>query len=282
MITNKQRVKAIAFQKLHRGPTILALPNAWDCMSARLFEQAGFPAIATTSGGIAAVLGYPDGQRISAREMLHMVGRIAQTVSIPVTADLEAGYGTSPKEVAETMREAMAVGAVGANLEDGRGPNQPLVELAYQVEVIQAIREVAATVDIPFVLNARTDVYLHGNGDNARRFQEAVRRSLAYRAAGADCIFLMGLKDRETIARLVREIGCPVNIMTGHGAPAISELAAIGVARVTFGTGMMRATLPTIQQIAQELRATGHCDLLEQAAFTHATVNQLFTKSATT
>lgn len=282
MTASEQRAKATTFRGLHHGPHILALPNAWDCASARLFEQAGFPAIATTSGGIAAVLGYPDGQYISAREMLQMVGRIAQTVSIPVTADLEAGYGKTVEEVAETMRAAMTGGAVGANLEDGRGPNQPLAELAYQIEAIQAIREVAAAGDIPFVLNARMDVYLHGTGDAASRFKEAIQHSVAYREAGADCIFLMGLKDRETIARLVREIGGPINIMAGHGVPGVSELETIGVARVSFGTGMMRATLPVVQNMARELRASGHCDLLEQTEFTHATVNQLFTKPPTT
>jgi len=280
MTSQEQRAKAVAFRELHRGPKILALPNAWDCVSARIFEQAGFPAIATTSGGIAAVLGYPDGQRISAREMLEMVGRIAQTVSIPVTADLEAGYGTTAKAVAETMREAMEVGAVGANLEDGRGPNQPLAEISHHTEVIRAIREVAVACDIPFVLNARMDVYLHGTGDDASRFKEAVRRSVAYRDAGADCIFLMGLRDRETIARLVRELGFPINVMAGHGAPEVSDLEKIGVARVTFGTGIMRATLPFVQKMAQEIRASGHCALLEQSEFTHATVNQLFKKSS--
>jgi 2-methylisocitrate lyase-like PEP mutase family enzyme len=272
------RAKAIAFRNLHHGPKILVLPNAWDCVSARIFEQAGFSAIATTSGGIAAVLGYPDGQRISSREMLAIVGRIAKTVSLPVTADLEAGYGTTTEQVAETMRQAIAVGVVGANLEDGSGAGHRLADLAYQVEVIKAIRAMAESSGVPFVLNARTDVYLHGTGDDASRFKETVRRAEAYREAGADCVFPIGLKDRETIARFVPEIGCPTNIMAGPGAPTIAELEQLGVTRVTFGTGLMRVTLPLIRQMAQELRTSGICDSLAQTEFTHVTVNQLFKK----
>lgn len=278
MNANEQRARAAALRDWHHGPKILVLPNAWDCVSARLFEQAGFPAIATTSGGIAAMLGYPDGQRISAREMLQIVGRIAVAVSAPVTADLEAGYGKTVAEVAETMRQAIAAGVAGANLEDGRGPNQPLAEIAYQTDIIKAVREVAAACDIPFVLNARVDVYLHGTGDPTDRFAQAVERAIAYRDAGADCVFPIGLKDRETIARFVREVRCPVNIMAGPGAPAISELERIGARRVTFGSGLMRALLPFVQRMARELRVSGQSDLLEQNEFSHATVNALFKK----
>jgi len=278
MKPDDSRAKAIAFRNLHHEPKILVLPNAWDCVSARLFEQAGLSAIATTSGGIAAVLGYPDGQRISSREMLAIVGRIAETVSLPVTADLEAGYGTTTEQIAETMRQAIAVGVVGANLEDGSGAEHRLADLAYQVEVIKAIRAMAESSGVPFVLNARTDVYLHGNGDAVSRFKETVRRAEAYREAGADCVFPIGLKDHETIARLVPEIGCPTNIMAGPGAPTIAELEQLGVRRVTFGTGLMRATLPLIRHMAQELRTSGICDSLAQTEFTHLTVNQLFKK----
>jgi len=276
MNPSDQRAKATALLELHRGPGILVLPNAWDCVSARLFEQAGFPAIATTSGGIAAVLGYPDGQRISGREMLDMVGRIAKTVSVPVTADLEAGYGSTAGEVAEFMREAMAAGIVGANLEDGRGHDQPLVEIADQVAVIKAVRQVAAAIDLPFVLNARVDAYLHGTGDAASRFAQTVRRANAYRDAGADSLFVIGVRDRETIAQLVRAIHGPVNIMAGPGSPTVSELQELGVARVTCGTGLMRGTLPLVRRMAEELRGTGTYASFTQTEFTHAVVNQLF------
>lgn len=271
-----QRARAAKLRELHQGPKTLVLPNAWDCVSARLFEQAGFPALATTSGGVAAVLGYPDGQRISASEMLLMVGRIAATVSVPVTADLEAGYGTTPDAVAETIRQAINLGVAGANLEDGRGPHQPLADLAYQVEVIKAVRAVADTVATPFVINARLDVFLRGNGSDTERFNEAVRRAHAYCEAGADCIFPMGLRDRETIVHLLREVKCPMNIIIGPGSPPLAELEQIGVRRVTFGSALTRAALPCMQRLAQDLRATGNSELLAQTEFTHAIVNALF------
>lgn len=278
MNPTEQRAKAVAFRDLHCGPKILVLPNAWDCVSARLFEQAGFPALATTSGGVAAVLGYPDGQHIRPPEMLALVGRIAETVSVPVTADLEAGYGKTVAGIAEFMRQAISVGIIGANLEDSSGADHRPADLGYQVEVIQAIRQVATDCEIPFVLNARVDVYLHGAGEAPDRFAQAVQRAKAYRDAGADCVFPIGLKDSEIIARLVSEIGCPLNIMAGPGAPTIAELEQLGVRRVTFGTGLMRATLPLIRQMAQELRASGSCDSMAQTKFTHARVNQLFRK----
>lgn len=229
MHSDEQRARAAMLRDLHRRPTILVLPNACDCVSARLFEQAGFPAIATTSGGIAAILGYPDGQRIRSNEMLQIVGRIVATVSVPVTADLEAGYGKTAAEVAETMRQAIALGVAGANLGDGRGPDQPLAEIAQPTDIIKAIREVAAARDIPLVLNARVDVLLHGVGNDTARLKQAVERAVAYRDAGADCVFRIGLMDRETTARFVLAVACPVNIMAGPGAPAISDLESIGV-----------------------------------------------------
>lgn len=276
MNSEDQRARAAALRELHRGPKILVLPNAWDCVSARLFELAGFPAIATTSGGIAATLGYPDGEHIPPSEMLQMVRRIAATVSIPVTADLEAGYGTSPQEVAKTIREAIACGAAGANIEDGRGPTRPLASIAQQVDIIKAIREAASACDSPFVLNARVDLFLRETGGEDERFSRAVERAVAYRNAGADCIFPIGLNDGDSIARFVRETNCPVNIMAGHGAPAIPELEKMGVRRVTFGTGTMRAVLPFIRKMANDLQAAGGSDLLDQQEFSHATVNGLF------
>lgn len=277
MNASQSSVEATSFWDLHQGSKILVLPNAWDCVSARLFEQAGFPAIGTTSGGIAAVLGYPDGQCIPAGEMLGMVGRIAKTVSVPLAADLEGGYGSTPDQVAQTIRQAISAGVVGANIEDSDAANHRLRDLAYQVEVINAIRAIVQSSGASFVLNARTDVYLHGSEDDQSRFKETVRRALAYREAGADCIFPIALKDRETIGRLVKEIGCAMNIMAGLGVPTIAELEQLGVRRVTFGSGLMRATLPLIRQMAQELRASGNCDPIVQTQFSHATVNQLFT-----
>lgn len=278
MKREEQRARAMTLRKLHQGPRILVLPNAWDCVSARLFEEAGFPAIATTSGGVAAVLGYADGQHISAGEMLMLVSRIAQSVAVPVTADLEAGYGARAAEIAGVMRRAIDAGVVGVNLEDGRGAGRPLSSIAEQAGIIRAVRDVAAAADVPLVINARVDVFLHGSGDPEDRFEQAVERARAYCEAGADVIFPIGLRDSETISRLVRSVACPVNVMAGHGAPSIPELEGIGVRRVTFGSGMMRATMPYAWKLAKDIRARTESDLLEQSEFSHAAVNALFNR----
>src|SRR5713226_7889295 len=166
-----QAKKAEQFRKLHHGPRLLLLPNAWDVASARILEECGHPAIATTSAGIAYSLGYSDGQRISRGEMLEVVGRIARAVRIPVTADLEAGYGTTVQDMSETAKALIAAGAIGMNLEDVTGEDESSqVNVALQVQKIQAIRETASSLGVPLVLNARTDVYLMPIGPAETRF----------------------------------------------------------------------------------------------------------------
>jgi 2-methylisocitrate lyase-like PEP mutase family enzyme len=174
-----------AFLRMHGAGRILVLPNVWDVVSARLFEQAGFGALATTSAGIAFALGYPDGERISRAEMIAAVGRIAGRVSVPVTADMEAGYGPRPEDVAETVRETIAAGAVGMNLEDADPAGSGLFEPERQVERVRAAREAAEATGVPFTLNARTDVFLMRVGEASGRLAHAVRRLTAYREAGA-------------------------------------------------------------------------------------------------
>jgi 2-methylisocitrate lyase-like PEP mutase family enzyme len=271
----KQRAKAEAFREMHRGPRALVLVNAWDVASARILEEAGFGAIATTSAGIAFTLGYPDGQRISREEMLACVARIAHGVQVPVTADVEAGYGDRPEDAAQTARGVIEAGAVGMNLEDGTGdPAHPLVDLALQLEKIKAVRQAADQSGVPLVLNARTDVYLRQVGAPEKRLGETVRRAIAFRDAGADCVFAPGLRDAETIHRLVGEVGCPVNILAGPGFPSVPELEKLGVARVSLGSGPMRATLGLVQRMADELKTTGTYRTLEGAP-THADVNRM-------
>ena len=253
-----QTKMASAFRAMHSGNDILLLPNAWDVASARILEEAGFAAIATTSAGIAFSLGYPDGQKISSQEMLAAVARIARSVRVPVTADVEAGYGKTPEDAARTARAVIEAGAVGLNLEDAaRDSGTPLVELLLQLEKIRAVREVSASLKVPLVLNARTDVYLLQVGDPATRYAEAIRRLRAFRDAGADCLFLPGVRDAATIGRLVSDLQCPVNILAGPGSPSLPELRKLGVARVSLGSGPMRATLGLLRRLAEELKKAG-------------------------
>jgi 2-methylisocitrate lyase-like PEP mutase family enzyme len=271
----QQQAKAAAFRGLHSGKEILLLPNVWDVASARLIEEAGFKAVATSSAGIAFSLGYPDGQIIPREEMLAVIARIAKAVGIPVSADVEAGYGKTPEDAGRTARAVLDAGAIGMNLEDANADSTAaLVELPLQLEKIHAVREMANRLRIPLVLNARTDVYLLQIGDPAKRYDEAVTRLSAFRDAGADCVFVPGLRDAATIGRLVADSKCPVNILAGPGSPTVPELSKLGVARVSLGSGPMRATLGHLRRIAEEVRAKGTYSNLEVSP-THAEMNRL-------
>ncbi|HTY84751.1 MAG TPA: isocitrate lyase/phosphoenolpyruvate mutase family protein [Silvibacterium sp.] len=265
---------------MHSGNSILLLPNVWDAASARIVEESGFPAIATTSAGIAFSLGYPDGQKIRREEMLAVVAGIVRAVRVPVTADLEAGYGDRPEDAAETARALVAAGAVGMNLEDATGdPKQPLVELPLQLEKIRAVRETAAALNVPLVLNARSDVYLLQVGDPSTRYDAALQRLRAFRQTGADCVFIPGLRDATTIGRLVADLQCPVNVLAVPGTPPVAELAKLRVARVSLGSGPMRATLSLFRRLAEELKTQGTYSALDDAP-SYAEMNQLMTPIA--
>ena len=270
-----QKSNALVFRAMHQGPKILVLPNAWDVASGRIFEDAGFGAIATTSAGIAFSLGYPDGQRIARDEMLARVTRIARAVKVPVTADVEAGYGSRPEDAARTAREVIEAGGVGMNLEDSTGdPVNPLVDLSLQVEKIHAVREAALKTGVLLVLNARTDVFLLKVGAEEKRYDEVVRRLVAYRDAGAECVFAPGLSDAKIIERLAQDVKCPLNILAGPGFPTVPELEKLGVARVSLGSGPMRATLGLARRIAEEVKSAGTYETLE-GAVPYADVNEL-------
>jgi 2-methylisocitrate lyase-like PEP mutase family enzyme len=273
--TDSLKSKAEAFRKMHRASRILVLPNTWDIASSRIIEEAGFEAIATTSAGIAFSLGYPDGQRISRSEMLAVVARIARAVKLPVTADVEAGYGDRPEDAAETARELIAAGAIGMNLEDSRSnPDDPLIDLTLAVEKIRAVREAVAASGVPIVLNARTDVYLAEVGKPESRYDETVRRLAAYRDAGADCLFAPGVQDEITIRRLVQDLKSPLNILAGANSLPVPALQLLGVARVSLGAAPMRATLGLLKRLAQDLKTIGTYSLLEGAP-SYSEVNQM-------
>jgi 2-methylisocitrate lyase-like PEP mutase family enzyme len=276
MMKRDQAELARQFHQLHRGSKILVLPNAWDVSSARIFEDAGFPAIGTTSAGIANSFGYPDGQKIPRDEMLAAVRRIAEAVEVPVTADMEAGFGNTPEEVADTTREAIAAGAVGMNLEDGvEGKPNFLADVSRQNEIIRAVIEAAAGVGVPFVLNARTDIFLNGIGPAETRLERAIDRLNTYHAAGAPSLFAPGVKDTETIAQLARGVAGPLNILATVGTPPVAELQQLGVARVSVGSGPMRATLGFLGRMARQLREEGVFTLMTEGVLPYADANRL-------
>ena len=251
--------KAAALLDLHSGPGFV-LPNAWDAGSARILEQVGFPAIATTSAGIAWSCGVPDGGALSGEQMLQHIGRIVTAVDVPVTADLEAGYGDTAEEVGRTVALAAEIGAVGANLEDVReGGLFPVDEAVDRIRAARAAAPVGT-----FVLNARTDTYFAGVSGDV--FDQTVERTTRYLAAGADCVFVPGIVDEDTIRRLAAAIPGPLNVVAGLAntidAPTLFSL---GVVRVSLGGSLARASLSLLERAGRELLEHGTLGFLDGA-----------------
>ena len=275
----EQARQAENFRNMHRGPPLLLLPNAWDAISARIFAAAGFPAIATTSGGVSWALGYADGEAAPWPEVVAATARIVRVVSTPVTADIEAGFGDTPEAVGKSISEIIQAGAVGVNLEDGtpRGA-APIRTVADAARRIAAAREAARAAAAPIVINARTDLYLRDIGDPATRFDEAVERGKAYFAAGADCFYPIGLRDTATMARLVKALMAPININVRAGSPSVAELEALGVARASTASAVALMAVSTTRQIAEEMKASGRFDTLNPV-MTQADTQRLFADS---
>lgn len=252
-----QVAKAEAFKALHDGPDPLVLVNASDAATARIVVEAGYPAVATSSAGVAWLMGYADGENIPREEMLWMVRRIAERVDVPVTADMEAGYGIEPEAVADTVRATVEAGAVGMNIEDGAvGAPGPLLDFDLAVARIAAGRKAADALGVPAVLNARCDVFLRG-GKGPEALAEAIRRSNAYREAGADCLFVPFARDAETIGALVEGIDGPVNVLASAVSPPVPELKRLGVARISIGGLLSLAFATLARRAAGELADTG-------------------------
>jgi 2-methylisocitrate lyase-like PEP mutase family enzyme len=251
--------RAERLRELHRTGRPLVLPNAWDAASARAFEAAGFPAVATSSSAVAATLGYADHEAAPPDEMLAAVARIAAAVSVPVTADVEAGYGLTPAELVGRLLDA---GAAGCNLEDTDHRRGGLTDAGAQAERLAAVVDAATAAGVGVVVNARVDTFRHGDdgdgdGPDGGPVTQAVARGRRYLAAGADCVYPIMARREEDIAALVGGIGGPVNVLYRPGAPSLARLAELGVARVTFGGGLHMAARAAVERIAARLRDTG-------------------------
>ncbi|WP_329348557.1 isocitrate lyase/phosphoenolpyruvate mutase family protein [Streptomyces sp. NBC_01261] len=259
---NTLRDRALAFRALHVPGRPLILPNAWDAASARIVEDTGAPAVATTSAGLAWALGVPDGDRLDRERALEAVARIIATVAVPVSADIESGFAKDAAGVADTVRAVLAAGAVGVNIEDalygaeidalhgGEGVLRPVAE---QAERIAAAREAADAEGVPLFVNARIDTYLRGVGG----VDATLERAAAFRAAGADGIFVPGVVEPGTVKELADGIDAPLNVLVGPGAPPVAELAALGVARVSAGSSVALAAYAVVRRAARELLDTG-------------------------
>jgi 2-methylisocitrate lyase-like PEP mutase family enzyme len=275
-----QRALAEQLRALHLGKLPLVLVNVWDVASALVVQRAGFPAIATSSSAVSSALGYPDGERIPVADMLAAVARIATQVSVPATADLEAGYADDLEGLAETARRLVETGAVGLNLEDGIDPETGALRTAERAaERVRAVRDVARELDVPVVINARTDIFLEASDTPEALLPYAIARLSAYRDAGADCLFPIGVRDPDAIRQLTRELKHPVNILAGPGSPSVGELGELGVARISLGGGPQRAALATLGAIAEEVRDRGTYGAM-RAMLTHRELDELVSASA--
>jgi 2-methylisocitrate lyase-like PEP mutase family enzyme len=267
--------RAERFRDLHRGPHLFVLPNAWDVPSARVFEEAGFGAVATSSAGVMVSLGYPDGETIPRAEYVAAVRRIADKLTVPLSADVVAGFGRTPGEVVDTVRAVVDAGAVGINLEDQDPVTEGLLPLPDQLEKIRAVRAYAEASGVPVVINARTDALARGTGPPEARRAEAVRRGRAFREAGADCVYPMRLADRTEIAAFVREVPGPVNVMVRPGLPELEVLDRLGVRRVSFGPSASYAALGLLRRVAREIREEGSFRSLVDGAISFDELNLL-------
>ena len=277
MNLDTQRAKAEAFRAMHDRSKILVLPNAWDPMSARVIEEAGARAIATTSAGVAFSVGYPDGEAMPRDEMIAAIARIARVVTVPLSADIESGFAHDAREVAETVRRVIDAGAVGINLEDAiHGGPPALYDLETAIDRVRAAREAANSAGVPIVINARTDVYLLSIGEPDARFDHAVRRANAYRKAGADCLFVPRLGKPADIERIVAALEGPLNLLAFPGIPTVAELARLGVARLSVGTWPTLAAMSTARKIAGELLGTGTYEsMFDGAGVSYPEANRL-------
>jgi len=264
-------VKSRRLRELVRAPEILVMPGAYDVLSALLFERLGFKAIQGTSGGIAAVLGYPDGEVIGRELTVQISGQMAKAVSVPVNVDGERGYGDA-RQVGAMVRELVAAGCAGMNLEDGaphrKGEPRQLVSMSEQLEKIAAVLEAKRSLRSEFFLNARVDAFMVMTDSPKEALAEAIRRGNAYADAGADCTFYMNAITRDVITRLVKEVHAPVSVLARPETPSTSELQELGVARVSYGAAFCRAAISAVKRLALEIRDSGTITALKDAMTT--------------
>ena len=275
-----QLEKANRFRELHQGYGVFVLPNVWDVTSAIIFEAEGYQAIATTSAGVGASLGYPDGELLPKVELLEVVRRISSAVGIPLTVDLESGYGTTPEEVARSVAEVIEAGGVGVNLEDiGKDGANKLFSIEEQVEKIRAVRAMGESKGVPIVINSRTDIFYPAIAFEGDRLTEALLRLRAYREAGADCLFAPFVTDFDTIYQLAQGCGGPLNVLATTGSPPIMQLENAGVKRISLGSGIYRSAMGTVRKIAQSLKNTGNFDLMLDGQIAFPEMMQMLEKS---
>ena len=281
MTPSTSQQQAEVLHRLHGGGKLLVLVNAWDAASARVLEQAGVSVIATTSAGMAWSLGYADGERVPRDELVAACARICRVAHVPVSVDIERGFGRSTDEVCGLVRRLIGLGVAGVNIEDGVSPGtRRLLPPETLCERIGALRALAAQTKVRLFINARTDAYLAAHDDPAGRFEEAMQRARLFASAGADGIFVPGMDQLDEITRFARSVELPLNIYAGYpGVPTIDALAAAGVRRVSLGCGPLQSALGLLGRIAAETLSLGRYDAMASGMATASELNRLFPPS---
>jgi 2-methylisocitrate lyase-like PEP mutase family enzyme len=270
-----QAEKAEEFRAMHHGKKILILPNAWDVPSARVFEDAGFGAVATSSAGVMVSLGYPDGEIIGIDEYVSAIRRMSRVLGVPLSADVVGGFGSEPDAVAASVKKVVEAGAIGINIEDFVHETKKLLTLEEQLARLKAVKALRESMEVPFVVNARTDAFRFAQGDEKERLQEAIRRGVAFRDLGVDCLYPMGLTDPASISTYVEALKFPVNVMVRKGLPPVPGLQRLGVARVSFGPSASYATMGLLKRASQEVLSTGTYETLVDGAISFDELNAL-------
>jgi 2-methylisocitrate lyase-like PEP mutase family enzyme len=273
-----QQQQAEALHRLHQGGRPLILVNAWDAASAAVLQAAGASVIATTSAGMAWSLGYADGEQVPHEEFIAACARICRIARVPVTVDIERGFGRDTSDVCKLVRKLMALGVVGVNIEDGVSPATKQLRLPEMLcDRIQALRALASRENVRLFINARTDVYVASSGSVGNRFEAALQRAQMYAAAGADGIFVPGMDQLDELSRFARAIDLPLNVYAGYaGVPDVAALAAAGVRRVSLGCGPLQSALGLLGRIAAETFTDGRSDAMTHGMADVGSLNSLF------
>jgi 2-methylisocitrate lyase-like PEP mutase family enzyme len=277
----KQQEKAKQFYNLHHSGKLLILPNIWDCLGANLLESLKYPAIATASASVAFTNGYDDGQRISFETVLDILKKITGSVSVPVSADIESGFAENDEQLEQNVKQLLATGIVGINIEDTDKETNSILPGEVQCEKIKLIKKVSKEMGVSLFVNARADVYLRGKTFDTpeSKFEEALKRGRAYKAAGADCFYPIGMTRVEDIKRMVNELQMPVNIITIPGIPELSVLNDMGVARVSLGPSFLKIAIKAMKNLAVKLRNFEGLSDITENEITSAYVKDLVNKN---
>ena len=275
-----QQEKAKRFYDLHHSGKLLILPNVWDCLGANLLESLHYPAIATASASVAFTNGFDDGQRISFDVVLAILKRITGSVSVPVSADIESGFAYNDEQLKQNIKQLLATGIVGINIEDTNKESNSIVPIEVQCEKIKLIKKVSEEMGVSLFINARADVYLRGKDFDTPelKFEEALKRGGAYKAAGANCFYPIGMTRREDIKRMVDQLQMPVNILTIPGIPELSVLNDIRVARVSLGPSFLKIAIKALKNLAIKLQNFEGLSDITENEITSAYVKDLVNK----